>query len=191
MFPGIRQSLETSWRVLVMGRATPGIEMERVYRSALKEKVAFCPGGAFYTSEEQEVGAMRFNCSRPSEEELAGGSRFWAGCCSKVNAREHTGTRDQKSALWAFPCYQVLAFPRSLGVPGAKKLQLFKFLPSTSFNVFESIFTRPTPPLDVAWLPGSDHIWGSTLVTKRIERRTPRIRQCTAMDAPPGDIARR
>jgi 2-aminoadipate transaminase len=51
----------------------PGIEMEGVYRNALKEKVAFCPGSAFYTSEEQAIGAMRLNCSRPSEDQLVKG----------------------------------------------------------------------------------------------------------------------
>lgn len=54
----------------------PGIEMERVYRNALDEKVAFCPGSAFYPSEEQEIAAMRFNCSRPSEDELVKGLRI-------------------------------------------------------------------------------------------------------------------
>ena len=50
--------------------------MERVYRNALTEKVAFCPGNAFYTSEEQEIGAMRLNCSRPSEDELVKGLKI-------------------------------------------------------------------------------------------------------------------
>ena len=54
----------------------PGIEMERVYRNALNEKVAFCPGSAFYPSEEQEIAAMRLNCSRPSEDELVNGLRI-------------------------------------------------------------------------------------------------------------------
>jgi DNA-binding transcriptional MocR family regulator len=53
----------------------PGIKTEDVYRGALNEKVAFCPGGAFYTSEEHEIGAMRLNCSRPSEDELVKGLR--------------------------------------------------------------------------------------------------------------------
>jgi 2-aminoadipate transaminase len=51
----------------------PSADMERVYQTALKEKVAFCPGAAFYTSQEQEVAAMRLNCSRPSEEALVKG----------------------------------------------------------------------------------------------------------------------
>ena len=54
----------------------PSIEMDHLYRSALNEKVAFCPGNAFYTSEEQEIGAMRLNCSRPSEDELVKGLRI-------------------------------------------------------------------------------------------------------------------
>jgi len=51
----------------------PSADMERVYQTALQEKVAFCPGAAFYTSQEQEVAAMRLNCSRPSEEALVKG----------------------------------------------------------------------------------------------------------------------
>jgi DNA-binding transcriptional MocR family regulator len=54
----------------------PGTKAEQVYRSALKEKVAFCPGSAFYTSDENEIGAMRLNCSRPSEQELVKGLRI-------------------------------------------------------------------------------------------------------------------
>ena len=51
----------------------PGTDMDRVYRAALSEKVAFCPSGVFYTSQEQEIAAMRLNCSRPSEEALVKG----------------------------------------------------------------------------------------------------------------------
>jgi DNA-binding transcriptional MocR family regulator len=54
----------------------PGIRADSVYQSALNEKVAFCPGNAFYTSEEHEIGAMRLNCSRPSEDELVKGLRI-------------------------------------------------------------------------------------------------------------------
>jgi DNA-binding transcriptional MocR family regulator len=53
----------------------PGIKTQQIYRSALNEKVAFCPSSAFYTSEEHEIGAMRLNCSRPSEDELVKGLR--------------------------------------------------------------------------------------------------------------------
>jgi DNA-binding transcriptional MocR family regulator len=49
------------------------IQVRQVYRSALNEKVAFCHGAAFFTSEEQQIPAMRLNCSRPSEEALVKG----------------------------------------------------------------------------------------------------------------------
>jgi len=54
---------------------SPATDIEGVYRTALSEKVAFCPGAAFYTSQEQEVAAMRLNCSRPTEDELVTGLR--------------------------------------------------------------------------------------------------------------------
>jgi 2-aminoadipate transaminase len=54
----------------------PSIRTDRVYQSALNERVAFCPGSAFYTSDEDEIGAMRLNCSRPSEDELVNGLRI-------------------------------------------------------------------------------------------------------------------
>jgi DNA-binding transcriptional MocR family regulator len=52
------------------------IQVKQVYRSALSEKVAFCHGAAFFTSEEEQIGAMRLNCSRPSEEQLVKGLRI-------------------------------------------------------------------------------------------------------------------
>jgi DNA-binding transcriptional MocR family regulator len=52
------------------------IQVKQVYRSALGEKVAFCHGAAFFTSEEEQIGAMRLNCSRPSEEQLVKGLRI-------------------------------------------------------------------------------------------------------------------
>jgi DNA-binding transcriptional MocR family regulator len=74
-FPASAKVWKPAGGFLLWVELPPGIEMERVYRSALKEKVAFCPGSAFYTSEEQEIGAMRLNCSRPSEDELVKGLR--------------------------------------------------------------------------------------------------------------------
>jgi DNA-binding transcriptional MocR family regulator len=70
----------TVWRpaggFLLWVELPPEVKAECLYQSALNEKVAFCPGSAFYTSEEQEVGAMRLNCSRPSEDELVKGLRI-------------------------------------------------------------------------------------------------------------------
>jgi hypothetical protein len=36
-------------------------------------KVAFCRGAVFFTSENEHVGAMRLNCSRPNEVALVKG----------------------------------------------------------------------------------------------------------------------
>jgi 2-aminoadipate transaminase len=52
------------------------VQVKQVYRSALNEKVAFCHGTAFFTSGEEQIGAMRLNCSRPSEEQLVKGLRI-------------------------------------------------------------------------------------------------------------------
>jgi DNA-binding transcriptional MocR family regulator len=72
-----------------MGGTAAKADTERVYQSALNEKVAFCPGAAFYTSQEQEVAAMRLNCSRPSEEALVKGLQVLGRL---LNERERAGT---------------------------------------------------------------------------------------------------
>jgi 2-aminoadipate transaminase len=48
--------------------------IEELYQAGLKQGVAFCPGTAFYTAE-NEVCAMRLNCSRPTEPQLINGLR--------------------------------------------------------------------------------------------------------------------
>ena len=75
-FPASAKVWKPAGGFLLWVELPPGIEMERVYRSAFNEKVAFCPGSAFYTAEEQEIAAMRLNCSRPSEDELVKGLRI-------------------------------------------------------------------------------------------------------------------
>jgi DNA-binding transcriptional MocR family regulator len=50
-----------------------GIDIERVYQQAMQMKVAFCRGAVFFTSENEHVGAMRLNCSRPTEAALVKG----------------------------------------------------------------------------------------------------------------------
>jgi len=52
------------------------LKIKQVYRTALTQKVAFCHGAAFFTSEEQQIPAMRLNCSRPSEDDLVTGLRI-------------------------------------------------------------------------------------------------------------------
>ena len=53
-----------------------GIDIERVYREAMEMKVAFCRGAVFFTSENEHVGAMRLNCSRPNEAALVEGLKI-------------------------------------------------------------------------------------------------------------------
>src|ERR1700745_4140829 len=50
-----------------------GVDIERVYQEAMEMKVAFCRGAVFFTSENENVGAMRLNCSRPNEAALVKG----------------------------------------------------------------------------------------------------------------------
>jgi DNA-binding transcriptional MocR family regulator len=74
-FPSSAEVWRPAGGFLLWVELPPSTDIERVYRTALREKVAFCPGAAFYTSQEQEVAAMRLNCSRPSEDELVKGLR--------------------------------------------------------------------------------------------------------------------
>ena len=74
-FPTSAKVWQPSGGFLLWVELPPTTDVERVYRTALNEKVAFCPGAAFFTSQEQEVAAMRLNCSRPTEDELVTGLR--------------------------------------------------------------------------------------------------------------------
>jgi len=53
-----------------------GIEIERVYQQAMEMNVAFCRGAVFFTSENEHVGMMRLNCSRPNEAALVKGLKI-------------------------------------------------------------------------------------------------------------------
>jgi 2-aminoadipate transaminase len=75
-FPSSAEVWRPAGGFLLWVELPPATDIERVYRTALSEKVAFCPGAGFYTSQEQEVAAMRLNCSRPSEDELVKGLRI-------------------------------------------------------------------------------------------------------------------
>jgi 2-aminoadipate transaminase len=76
----IRECFPTSTRVwepaggfMLWVELPAGIDIERVYQQAMEMKVAFCRGAVFFTSENEHVGAMRLNCSRPTETALAKG----------------------------------------------------------------------------------------------------------------------
>jgi DNA-binding transcriptional MocR family regulator len=79
----IHQCFPTSTRVwepaggfMLWVEIPAGIDIERVYREAMEMKVAFCRGAVFFTSENEHVGAMRLNCSRPNEAALVQGLKI-------------------------------------------------------------------------------------------------------------------
>ena len=79
----IHQCFPTSTRVwepaggfMLWVEIPAGIDIERVYREAMEMKVAFCRGAVFFTSENEHVGAMRLNCSRPNEAALVEGLKI-------------------------------------------------------------------------------------------------------------------
>jgi DNA-binding transcriptional MocR family regulator len=79
----IHQCFPTSTRVwepaggfMLWVEMPAGIDIERVYREAMEMKVAFCRGAVFFTSENEHVGAMRLNCSRPNEAALVQGLKI-------------------------------------------------------------------------------------------------------------------
>ena len=79
----IHQCFPTSTRVwepvggfMLWVEIPAAIDIERVYREAMQMKVAFCRGAVFFTSENEHVGAMRLNCSRPNEAALVQGLKI-------------------------------------------------------------------------------------------------------------------
>ncbi len=79
----IHQCFPTSTRVwepaggfMLWVEIPAGIDIERVYQEAMQMKVAFCRGAVFFTSENEHVGAMRLNCSRPNEAALVQGLKI-------------------------------------------------------------------------------------------------------------------
>lgn len=79
----IHQCFPTSTRVwepaggfMLWVEIPAGIDIERVYQQAMEMKVAFCRGAVFFTSENEHVGAMRLNCSRPNEAALVQGLKI-------------------------------------------------------------------------------------------------------------------
>jgi DNA-binding transcriptional MocR family regulator len=72
-FPASVKVWEPAGGFLLWVELPADVQIKQVYKSALAQKVAFCHGTAFFTSEEQQIPAMRLNCSRPSEDELVSG----------------------------------------------------------------------------------------------------------------------
>jgi 2-aminoadipate transaminase len=76
----VRECFPTSTRIwepaggfMLWVELPAGIDIERVYQQAMEMKVTFCRGAVFFTSENEHVGAMRLNCSRPTEAALVKG----------------------------------------------------------------------------------------------------------------------
>jgi 2-aminoadipate transaminase len=72
-FPGSTRVWEPAGGFMLWAELPAGIDIEWVYRQAMEMKVAFCRGAVFFTSENEHVGAMRLNCSRPTESALVKG----------------------------------------------------------------------------------------------------------------------
>ena len=72
-FPGSTRVWEPAGGFMLWAELPAGIDIEWVYQQAMEMKVAFCRGAVFFTSENEHVGAMRLNCSRPTESALVKG----------------------------------------------------------------------------------------------------------------------
>jgi DNA-binding transcriptional MocR family regulator len=72
-FPSSTRIWEPAGGFMLWVELPAEIDIERVYRQAMESKVAFCRGAVFFASENENVGAMRLNCSRPSESALVQG----------------------------------------------------------------------------------------------------------------------
>jgi 2-aminoadipate transaminase len=72
-FPTSTRVWEPAGGFMLWVELPAGLDIERVYQQAMEMKVAFCRGAVFFTSENEHVGAMRLNCSRPTEIALVKG----------------------------------------------------------------------------------------------------------------------
>jgi DNA-binding transcriptional MocR family regulator len=75
-FPAATRVWEPAGGFMLWVEIPTGIDIERVYQQAMEMKVAFCRGAVFFTSENEHVGAMRLNCSRPNEVALVEGLKI-------------------------------------------------------------------------------------------------------------------
>jgi DNA-binding transcriptional MocR family regulator len=72
-FPESTRVWEPAGGFMLWVELPAGIDIERVYQQAMEMNVAFCRGAVFFTSENEHVGMMRLNCSRPNEAALVKG----------------------------------------------------------------------------------------------------------------------
>ena len=75
-FPDSTRVWEPAGGFMLWVELPAGIDIERVYQQAIEMNVAFCRGAVFFTSENEHVGAMRLNCSRPNEAALVKGLKI-------------------------------------------------------------------------------------------------------------------
>jgi 2-aminoadipate transaminase len=75
-FPDSTRVWEPAGGFMLWVELPAGIDIERVYQQAIEMNVAFCRGAVFFTSENERVGAMRLNCSRPNEAALVKGLKI-------------------------------------------------------------------------------------------------------------------
>jgi 2-aminoadipate transaminase len=75
-FPKSTRVWEPAGGYMLWVELPAGVDIERVYQQAMEMKVAFCRGAVFFTSENEHVGTMRLNCSRPNEAALVKGLKI-------------------------------------------------------------------------------------------------------------------
>src|SRR5258708_7976522 len=75
-FPESTRVWEPAGGFMLWVELPAGIDIERVYQQAMEMNVAFCRGAVFFTSENEHVGMMRLNCSRPNEAALVKGLKI-------------------------------------------------------------------------------------------------------------------
>jgi 2-aminoadipate transaminase len=75
-FPSSTRVWEPAGGFMLWVELPAGIDIERAYQQSMEMKVAFCRGAVFFTSENEHVGAMRLNCSRPNEAALVEGLKI-------------------------------------------------------------------------------------------------------------------
>jgi DNA-binding transcriptional MocR family regulator len=75
-FPQSTRVWEPAGGFMLWVELPTGVDIDRIYQQAMEVKVAFCRGAVFFTSENEHVGAMRLNCSRPDEAALVKGLKI-------------------------------------------------------------------------------------------------------------------
>jgi DNA-binding transcriptional MocR family regulator len=73
-FPKDTKIIPPAGGFLLWAELPGNVSIDSLYQAGLQQGVAFCPATAFYPAE-NEIGAMRLNCSRPTEGQLIKGLR--------------------------------------------------------------------------------------------------------------------